>query len=114
MAKEKKLAFYQIKGLATEMQIAFEKIQDAVQRNMTPGKITLTIAISPPEDEEMRFGRIAYSVSVKEAPIQSKSYHTLFKNGRIINDGDSDADAAQLDLELPEAPRVLQFNQKEA
>lgn len=111
---EKKLAFYQIKGLAPKMQAAFEKVQTAVLKNMTPGKITLTITVSPPEDEDGRFGRINYSVGVKETPSQSKSFHTLFKNGCIINDGDSDAEAAQLDLDLPQAPRVLTLNKKEA
>lgn len=83
---DRKMAFYEIRGLALEAQLAFERMQDAVMRNMTPAEITIKIAITPPDDDELQFGR-------------------------IIADGIDDSDACQLDLELPQ-PTIL--NLKEA
>lgn len=96
---KRKLAFYEIKGLSLEAQLAFEKMQDHVVNNMTPASVTITIQLTPPEDDGGRFGRVAYSVATRTAPVKSKSYHTLFEGGKIIADGIDDADASQLDLE---------------
>ena len=108
---DRKMAFYEIRGLALEAQLAFERMQDAVMRNMTPAELTIKIAITPPDDDELQFGRIAYRIGTKETPVSSKTYHTFFKGGRIIADGIDDSDACQLDLELPQ-PTIL--NLKEA
>lgn len=108
---DRKMAFYEIRGLALEAQLAFERMQDAVMRNMTPAEINIKIVITPPDDDESQFGRIAYRIGTKETPVSYKTYHTFFKGGRIIADGIDDSDACQLDLELPQ-PTIL--NLKEA
>lgn len=101
--KDRKLAFYEIgKGsLAHEAQSLFEELQEHSLRTCTPTKLTIEIAIAPPVDDDQRYGKIQYQISSKKAPLKSKGYTTLFKHGRIIQDGDSDVDAAQLDLDLP-------------
>jgi hypothetical protein len=110
---DRKLAFYEVKGLALEAQLAFEKIQEHVMRNMTPASLRISIDITPPEDDDGRFGRIAYTVGTKTAPVKSKSFHTLFKDGKIIADGTDEADASQLDLldlEMPEDKKERRKN----
>lgn len=101
--KERKLAFYEIgKGsMAHEAQALFEELQEHALRTGTPTKLTIEIAIAPPTDDDQRYGKIQYQLSHKKAPLKSKGYTTLFKHGCIIQDGDSDVDAAQLDLDLP-------------
>lgn len=101
---DRKLAFYEIgKGsLAQEAQDLFEAMQDHALQTGTATKMTIEIAIAPPTDDDQRYGKIQYQLSHKVAPRKSKGFTTLFKQGKIIQDGDCEVDAAQLNLDLPQ------------
>ena len=101
--KDRKLAFYEIGrgSLATDAQALFEELQEHSLRTSTATTMTITIAIAPPADDDQRYGKIAYQLTHRKAPLKSKGYTTLIKHGRIIQDGESEVEACQLDLDLP-------------
>jgi hypothetical protein len=110
----RKLAFFEIgQGkLASETQALFEQAQIEAKERKAVSTVILKIFVGPPENQDERFGKAAYSTELRVPPHKSMVYTTELRDGVIINSGDSEIDLMQTKLELPIPENTAPFSKK--